>query len=557
MIVIGIAQPFSQQGILGYINHTLNFILDRSEKEITGARGERVLISTQGQWKSPWVLFYGLGPEKELSSDIIAQELKGLRKDLDNLCLGEAAYLLPGYDPYRYGSPIQAARLLAETMPPGLIIHSKREVLQSIQGAFKEYIPVQSPPVATEPHLQTHTKEEKRPGQTPPSASTPRIPPSPTPLPKKTQELTTFSFTKPWGRTIDSYILKEIQSPFVLGIGIFILLLFLGRISDLLAFLSGGSPPLIFSLIVSLVVASLSMVLPPAFLFGSIVAISRFSADSELIAMQSVGISLKRIALPILFLAFWVAVAATFLSLYVSPLANQAFYGAVLHMAYSPQHLGLREGKYVRISKHLWLYSSHIQENHLKNLLLYDNREGSTKVLCATKGKIEVDQDTHAFVLILKEGEILRVKGKKYNLLTFHLYRFLLPGLGPSFKGLSKRELTFPQLLKRLQRDRKKGYEKYWDVLNHLHKRFSLPFSAVVFALLAVALGPFLPRAEKWTGLLITFGLFLLYYILLSLSQNIAMKGLIPPFLGAWLPDIILGITGTVFLWLKSEKVRL
>jgi len=560
VIVIGIAQPFSQQGILGYINHTLNFILDRREKEITGARGERVLISTQGQWKSPWVLFYGLGPEKELSSDIIAQELKGLRKDLGNLGLGKAAYILPGYDPYKYGSPAQAARLLAETMPPGLVIHPQKDVLQSIQAVFKEHIPVQPPPVATEPHPTTPIKEEKRPAPTPPSPPTPRIPPSPPPVPKKTQELqerTTFSFTKPWGRTIDSYILKEIQSPFVLGIGIFILLLFLGRISDLLAFLSGGSPPLIFSLIVSLVVASLSMVLPPAFLFGSIVAISRFSADSELIAMQSLGISLKRIALPILFLAFWVTVAATFLALYVSPLANQAFYGSVLRMAYSSQHLGLREGKYVKLSKHLWLYSSHIHNNHLGNLLLYDNREGSTKVLSATKGKIEVDPDTHAFALILKEGEILTVKGRKYNLLTFHQYRFLLPGLGPSFKGLSKRELTFPQLLKRVQRDKQKGYEKYWDVLNHLHKRFSLPFSAVVFALLALALGPFLPRAEKWTGLLLTFGLFLLYYIFLTLSQNMAMKGFIPPFLGAWFPDIILGIVGAVFLWLKSEKVGL
>lgn len=569
VIVIGIAQPFSQRGILGYINHTLNFILDRREEEITGARGERVLISTQGQWNAPWVLFYGLGPIKELSSDIIAQELKGLRKDLYNLGLSKAAYLLPGYDPYQWGSPAQAARLLVETMPPGLVIHPRRDVLQSIQGVFKAYIPVQPPPAATKPTKKAATKprptapvkgKEKRPAPPPPSPPTPRIPPSTPPVPEKTQKLqkrTTFSFTKPWGMIIDSYILKEILSTFVLGIGIFILLLFLGRVSDLLAFLNGGSPTLIFSLIVSLVVASLSKVLPPAFLFGSIVAISRFSADSELIAMQSLGISLKRIALPVLYLASLVAVVATFLSLYVSPLANQAFYGSVLRMAYSSKHLGLREGKYVKVSKHLWLYSSHIHNNHLGNLLLYNNQEGSTKVLAATKGKITVDHDTHAFALILKEGEILRVKGRKYNLLTFHQYRFLLPSLGPSFKGFSKRELTFPQLLKRVQRDKQKGYKKYWDVLNHLYKRFSLPFSAVVFALLALALGPFLPRAEKWTGLLLTFGLFLLYYIFLTLSQNMAMKRLIPPFLGAWFPDIILGIGGAVFLWLKSEKVGL
>jgi len=56
-------------------------------------------------------------------------------------------------------------------------------------------------------------------------------------------------------------------------------------------------------------------------------------------------------------------------------------------------------------------------------------------------------------------------------------------------------------------------------------------------------------------GILAAFGTFLVYYVLLTLSQNLAMNGILPPFLGAWAPNIILGAGGLVLLWLKSERV--
>ncbi len=543
MVVIGIAYPFSQRGILGYINHTLNFLLDRREGEITGAQGERVLISTLGLWKSSWLLLYGLGPEQDLSLEVIAGELEALREDLKRLDLTRVAYLLPGYDPYKIGDPFEAACLLTEIMPPGIVCHADRKVLQGIERAFHR-----TPPMPEE----TPKQEEI------PSPPVPEVaPPQPRPVPMREYRRARASLLWPWRGIIDGYVLREILSPFILGIGIFVLLLFIGRITDLLVFLRGGSLTLLLSIVASLTVASISLVLPPAFLFGSVVAISRFSSDAELIAAQALGISLRRIAQPILILAFWVTAVALFFSLYVGPLANQAFYGSVMRMAYSSKGLGLQEGRFIKLSSHLWLYSSHLHETHLRDLLLYENGDGGIRVLSAVKGRLKVDPETHSFILILKDGEILTVGGRRYNLLNFDKYRFLLPALGPSFKGFSKKELTLPQLLRRVQREKQRGPEHYWDVLNHLYKRFSLPFSTVVFALLALALGPFLPRAERWTGLLFTFGLFLLYYVLLSISQNMAMKGLISSFLGAWLPDIILGAGGGAILYMRSEKVGL
>ncbi len=133
LIAIGTVSPFTPQGALGYLNHTLALILDRLGKGITGSKGERVLISTMGRWKTPWVLLYGLGEVEGLSKEYLADELKVLARDLEKLKVSPPAFLLPGYDPYRWGTPQEAARLLIDNIsPPAILLNPQRDILHRI-----------------------------------------------------------------------------------------------------------------------------------------------------------------------------------------------------------------------------------------------------------------------------------------------------------------------------------------------------------------------------------------------------------------------------------------
>lgn len=149
IIAIGITKPFTPQGALGYLNHTLALVLDRLGEKITGEQGERTLISTVGRWKTPWVLLYGLGELEGLNEEIISHELQSLAEDLAKLKLTPPAFLLPGYDPYRWGTPQEAARLLTEAVPPpGILLNPQRDILHRIhyycKGPFNYLLKVEA-----------------------------------------------------------------------------------------------------------------------------------------------------------------------------------------------------------------------------------------------------------------------------------------------------------------------------------------------------------------------------------------------------------------------------
>ncbi len=619
VLVIGATKPFGHHGVLGYLNISLDLILERLGQNFQGGRGERLLLNTHGRWRVQWILIYGLGPLEDLTPQVLRKELKGVARDLERLHLGKAVFLLPGYDPYKWGTPEEVTRMLLDTFPGGgVIAHPNKRILARIQKVLEEIpLPPQPTPEGEKPSIRGEPLEEalirekpdtlepqvpeEPPPPPPPSLQPPEQEPSipvekaqeppitaeaptrpepppikepppppreepreektlvsPPPIRIRTEPVKTVPLD-PWSlfkfRILDRYIVGEVFSSFTMGIAIFILLLFLGRLADLLGFLRGGSPVLIFNLILAITLATLSMAIPPAFFFGTIMTVSRLSTDSELIAMESLGLSLKRIAAPIVMLGLITTAVTIFLALYITPLANQALQGTVFRIVTSNPKMGIKEGEFMRLSRGVWVYCTHAKGKELDGIFIYDDRKGITKFVAAQKGALKAEPEKMGITLLLKKGEILSVKGKDYHLLTFNRYGFLLSDLASSLKGGTKKELTLPQLLKRLEIDKKRGRSKYLGTLNHFYKRFSLPFSTLVFAILALALGTFLPRAEKWTGILAAFGIFLLYYVILTLSQNLAMKGILPPFLGAWAPDLVLGGVGVVLLWMKSEKV--
>lgn len=355
-------------------------------------------------------------------------------------------------------------------------------------------------------------------------------------------------------KILDRYIATKVLSSFQLGLVVFMIILFLGSLLDFLKIV-GGSPLLIFNFMVTIIIVAISMALPPAFLFGTLMAISQFSTDSELVAMEAIGISLKRIALPVTLLGFCVTFIALIMTLYITPVANQALQGTALRLFASNPQVGIREGEFIRLSRGLWFYCSTFRNNRVKDVLIYDERGEMTKIITATQGKFKVEPSLRGIILRMKKGEAFSSKGGEHHLLTFDKYEFLLSTLDHSLGERTKKDLTFTQLLKRLRREKSGKRSHYINTLTHLHKRFALPFSALVFGLLAISLGGFLPKTEKWTGLLIAFGLFLIYYVLLSISQNLVQQGIFHPFWGAWSPNIILGMVGCVLLWIKSEKV--
>jgi lipopolysaccharide export system permease protein len=88
-------------------------------------------------------------------------------------------------------------------------------------------------------------------------------------------------------------------------------------------------------------------------------------------------------------------------------------------------------------------------------------------------------------------------------------------------------------------RVRYKGIEAArYDV--ELQKRLSLAFSAFFFLLFGAPVGLLLRRGGVGTGFIIGLVFFAIYYVLLLAGENMAESGKLSPFVGMWLPNIIL-----------------
>lgn len=85
------------------------------------------------------------------------------------------------------------------------------------------------------------------------------------------------------------------------------------------------------------------------------------------------------------------------------------------------------------------------------------------------------------------------------------------------------------------------------DLLVSFHQRFAAPAACLVFILLGTPLAIRIRRSGRGVSLGLTFGLTLIYYILMVFGQGMGKNGIIPPFWGVWLPNFLLGGIGLLF----------
>ncbi len=85
-----------------------------------------------------------------------------------------------------------------------------------------------------------------------------------------------------------------------------------------------------------------------------------------------------------------------------------------------------------------------------------------------------------------------------------------------------------------------------------IHKKFSIPFAAIVFTLVGAPLGVRARRGGLTAGFL-SVGFFVFYYLCLIGGEQLADRAYLPPWLSMWLPNIVLGAMG---VWLMMHMAE-
>jgi lipopolysaccharide export system permease protein len=128
------------------------------------------------------------------------------------------------------------------------------------------------------------------------------------------------------GRILSRYIGREAIIPFFLGLLIFTFILFTARILKLVELVVNRGVPLLQMIKIFLYVtpAFFEVTVPMAFLLALLWSFGRLSADREITALKSCGISLYQMAFPVGIFTFFVLGGTFLLTLYVRPWSNTA-----------------------------------------------------------------------------------------------------------------------------------------------------------------------------------------------------------------------------------------
>ncbi len=361
-------------------------------------------------------------------------------------------------------------------------------------------------------------------------------------------------------RVLTRYIFREMAVPFVLCLAILTFTALLSKalkLVDLMVTHGIGFGYVVW-FVVSVIPSFLIYTIPISFLVAVLVAFTRLSTDSEITAIKSSGISLLSITKPVFVLAFIAYILTTLSTLYLFPWGNLGLKRLLFEVARTKATAGIDEKTFYDHFKDIVLYVDHIdpKSGELEGIFIAEEKDGKSNIVLARKGVLVPSRERLSIYLTLYDGAIHREgeAEEDYHLASFSTYnlRLELKGTNSAPSDRTNRELYPSELLLRIKDVVAKGNNPAPFIID-FHKRFALPASVFVFALLGVPLGLQRVRTARFTGFTIALAVVLIYYILSTALEGLGENGAIDPVVSVWGSDIIMAIAG-IYIFHRTSR---
>lgn len=364
-------------------------------------------------------------------------------------------------------------------------------------------------------------------------------------------------------KIIDRYILLALGVATLMGVSLLSLVLVLGNVfRQLLDLLINHDIPLetVFAFIAFVLPFSMTFTIPWGFLTALLLVFGRLSADNEILAMRSMGISFIRMCFPALVSALTLAAICLWINLEVAPKAEQAMMESLYKIATSNPLSFFQTDEVSEDFPDRRVYVGAREGETLKNILVFELETGHlSKVVFAKEGHLSLDKD-HSNLLLKVEDAHFEERDPQdpNNFLKIRQGIVMQSGVFPmSLKKLFDAKMRWRHLnsysLSELIGEIKKNTPQRLQLLVELNKRFSISLATLAFALIAIPLGITTHRKETSIGfalsLVVAFG----YFFFIIIADTFRGNPHAYPVLLIWLPNIIFTSLG-MFLFRRLVK---
>ena len=336
-------------------------------------------------------------------------------------------------------------------------------------------------------------------------------------------------------RLIDRYIFKQVLITCAACVGFFVFLIAaVNALKDMLGYVLSGqlAPESAGKLILLLIPYVIMYALPMGMLLGVLLVLGRMSADSEIVALRTCGLSIKRICAPIFVLALAGIVGGLAINYYYMPIARTVYHEEFSRMLRTNALRLIIPKTFVRDFPGAIIYVSEKHDSYLKDIWLWrlDKYNRMIGFSHAETGRVELDKVNNALVfrpfqlfteeLDSKDPEDFSKVPPRAEIETTSFSIPLTKYLGTKTFNRKQDWLTLDELhaeQENLAKTMPPGLEreqKLMRIAMIIQNKTSMALSVFILVLIAVPLGIKVSRRETSANLGVALVMALMYYFL-------------------------------------------
>lgn len=293
---------------------------------------------------------------------------------------------------------------------------------------------------------------------------------------------------------------------------------------------------------------------PISVLVASLICFGVMTKNNEVTAFKAGGVSVHRLALPVLVAAFMISAGLFAFDHYYIPQANRRQEALRSEIKGRPVQTYLRPDR-------KWVYGEH---NRIYNFLYLDPRDA----IMSKVNVYEVDPATYQVVRQIS-AERARWEPSLQTWVFQNGMSHVAKKDADDYKMFYGGSATFPSLketpswfIKEEKQYKEMNFEELGTYINELkasgldtirlqvqyHKKFSVPLFALIMALLSIPFAFVAGNRGAMTGVGISFGIAISYWTINTLFEQIGDLNQLPSAMAAWSPDLIFGLAGLYFM---------
>ena len=383
--------------------------------------------------------------------------------------------------------------------------------------------------------------------------------------------------TSPWQSIplLDRWLIAQLLPPMLFAISAFtVISLSVGVMFDLIRKIVEFGLPLFLAIKVLFYSLPSFLVLsfPMAVLLSTLLAYGKLSANSELLALKSLGIKTSRIIAP----AIAVSIFMTGLTFYFNdnlvPASNklaESTLRAGIGSSFSSEkgkdnimfsrygsRIDSATNKPTKTNQFLThiFYASLFENNIMQEVTVLDfSRQDIQQILKAKSAVFDKKNSSWIFT----NGSIVSIdQGGQTTNIQFEKYRY--PFIeGPLDLARIPKDATEMSLKQALEAERiykeTGNLKEIRRIQVRIQEKFTLPCACLVFGLIGSSLGSKSNlRSSKSQGFGLSVILILIYYVMSFVFSSLGVKGLFSPIIATWLP-VLISMGGGIYFLRKSS----